>query len=134
MWNGLKRLRKDNSGYDLKDLFIGSEGTLGIITAAVLRLFPKPAATVTAFAGLFHLDAATSFFSHAYALAGPSLTAFELMPRRLASISSCAMPTQRRTLSRLRIIGTRCSSSQARGRVTMSPALPRRLLSEGSSR
>ena len=56
VWNGLKRLRKDNSGYDLKDLFIGSEGTLGIITAAVLRLFPKPAATVTAFAGLSQLD------------------------------------------------------------------------------
>ena len=60
VWNGLKRLRKDNSGYDLKDLFIGSEGTLGIITAAVLRLFPKPAATVTAFAGLAHLDKATA--------------------------------------------------------------------------
>ena len=81
VWNGLKRLRKDNSGYDLKDLFIGSEGTLGIITAAVLRLFPRPAATVTAFAGLAHLDSATAFFSRAYGLAGPSLTAFELMPR-----------------------------------------------------
>jgi FAD/FMN-containing dehydrogenase len=81
VWNGLKRLRKDNSGYDLKDLFIGSEGTLGIITAAVLRLFPKPAATVTAFAGLANLDSATEFFSRAYGLAGPSLTAFELMPR-----------------------------------------------------
>ena len=81
VWNGLKRLRKDNSGYDLKDLFIGSEGTLGIITAAVLRLFPKPAATVTAFAGLAQLDSATAFFSRAYGLAGPSLTAFELMPR-----------------------------------------------------
>ena len=81
VWNGLKRLRKDNSGYDLKDLFIGSEGTLGIITAAVLRLFPRPARTVTAFAGLAHLDKATQFFSRAYGLAGPSLTAFELMPR-----------------------------------------------------
>ena len=81
VWNGLKRLRKDNSGYDLKDLFIGSEGTLGIITAAVLRLFPRPAATVTAFAGVAHLDSATAFFSRAYAVAGPSLTAFELMPR-----------------------------------------------------
>jgi FAD/FMN-containing dehydrogenase len=81
VWNGLKRLRKDNSGYDLKDLFIGSEGTLGIITAAVLRLFPRPAATVTAFAGLEHLDSATAFFSRAYGHAGPALTAFELMPR-----------------------------------------------------
>src|SRR6478735_2274626 len=81
VWNGLKRLRKDNSGYDLKDLFIGSEGTLGIITAAVLRLYPKPAGTVTAFAGLSHLESAIAFFSRAYALAGPALTAFELMPR-----------------------------------------------------
>ena len=43
IWNGLKALKKDNTGYDLKDLFIGSEGTLGIITAAVLKLFPQPA-------------------------------------------------------------------------------------------
>jgi len=82
VWNGLKCLRKDNSGYDLKDLFIGSEGTLGIITAAVLRLLPGPAETVTAFAGLCHLDAAAAFFSRAYEQAGPELTAFELMPRR----------------------------------------------------
>ena len=52
VWNGLKALRKDNSGYDLKDLIIGSEGTLGIITAAVLRLFPKPVERVTCMAGL----------------------------------------------------------------------------------
>ncbi len=52
VWDGLKALRKDNSGYDLRDLFIGSEGTLGIITAAVLKLFPRPTAHVTAFAGI----------------------------------------------------------------------------------
>ena len=81
VWNGLKRLRKDNSGYDLKDLFIGSEGTLGIITAAVLRLFPKPAETVTVFAGFAQLEFAAAFFSRIYERAGPTLTAFELMPR-----------------------------------------------------
>jgi FAD/FMN-containing dehydrogenase len=81
VWDGLKRLRKDNSGYDLKDLFIGSEGTLGVITAAVLRLYPRPVSTVTAFAGQAHLEAATNFFSRVYALAGPMLTAFELLPR-----------------------------------------------------
>ncbi len=81
VWNGLKALRKDNSGYDLKDLFIGSEGTLGIITAAVLRLFPRPAATATAFAGLARPEAAASFFSRIYQRSGPALTAFELMPR-----------------------------------------------------
>ena len=63
VWNGLKSLRKDNSGYDLKDLFIGSEGTLGIITAAVLRLFPKPAERVTCMAGLSALETAPAFFA-----------------------------------------------------------------------
>jgi FAD/FMN-containing dehydrogenase len=81
VWNGLKTLRKDNTGYDLKDLFIGSEGTLGIITAAVLRLFPRPAETVTVVAGLDQLDYAPLFFSRIYERAGPSLTAFEIMPR-----------------------------------------------------
>jgi FAD/FMN-containing dehydrogenase len=81
VWHGLKRLRKDNSGYDLKDLFIGSEGTLGIITAATLRLFPKPAEIATAFAGVASPDDAVSFFSRAFARAGSMLTAFELLPR-----------------------------------------------------
>jgi len=81
VWNGLKRLRKDNSGYDLKDLFIGSEGTLGIITAAVLRLLPKPVETVTAFAGLADLESAAAFFSRTYQQAGSALIAFELLPR-----------------------------------------------------
>jgi FAD/FMN-containing dehydrogenase len=81
VWNGLKNLRKDNSGYDLKDLFIGSEGTLGIITAAVLRLFPKPVETVTAFAGLSRIETAPSFFARLYAGAGPALTAVEILPR-----------------------------------------------------
>ena len=56
VWDGLKGLKKDNSGYDLKDLFIGSEGTLGIITAAVLKLFPRPAEKATAFVALPDLD------------------------------------------------------------------------------
>ena len=81
VWNGLKSLRKDNSGYDLRDLFIGSEGTLGIITAAVLRLFPKPAERVTCMAGLSLLEAAPDFFARVLAHAGPALTAFEIMPR-----------------------------------------------------
>jgi FAD/FMN-containing dehydrogenase len=81
VWNGLKSLRKDNSGYDLKDLFIGSEGTLGIITAAVLRLFPKPSERVTCMAGLSLLEAAPDFFARVMGQAGPALTAFEIMPR-----------------------------------------------------
>lgn len=79
--HGLKRLRKDNTGYDLKDLFIGSEGTLGIITAAVLRLFPKPVERVTCIAGLSNLEHALAFFARARESAGPMLTAFEILPR-----------------------------------------------------
>jgi FAD/FMN-containing dehydrogenase len=81
VWNGLKSLRKDNSGYDLKDLFVGSEGTLGIITAAVLRLYPKPVERLTAMVGLSQLEGAPAFFARALARAGAALTAFELLPR-----------------------------------------------------
>ncbi len=81
VWDGLKSLRKDNTGYDLRDLFIGSEGTLGIITAAVLRLFPRPAERVTCVAALRDLDRAPAFFARAYDAAGPMLTAFEILPR-----------------------------------------------------
>src|SRR5680860_292127 len=81
VWNGLKSLRKDNTGYDLKDLFIGSEGTLGIITAAVLRLFPRPMERVTCIAGLSDLERAPDFLTRVHDAAGPMLTAFELLPR-----------------------------------------------------
>ena len=70
IWNGLKGLKKDNSGYDLKDLFIGSEGTLGIITAAVLKLFPRPAEKATAFVALPDLASALPLFSLAQEMAG----------------------------------------------------------------
>jgi FAD/FMN-containing dehydrogenase len=83
VWNGLSQLKKDNTGYDLKDLFIGSEGTLGVITAAVLKLFPRPAEKATAFAGLPDLDSALALFGLAQETAGPSFTAFEVMPRRV---------------------------------------------------
>jgi D-lactate dehydrogenase (cytochrome) len=81
IWNGLRSLRKDNTGYALKQLFIGAEGTLGIITAATLRLFPKPKDTATAFLALADLDAVMALFAHARAASGDQLTAFELIPR-----------------------------------------------------
>jgi FAD/FMN-containing dehydrogenase len=81
VWNGLKALKKDNTGYDLKDLFVGSEGTLGIITAAVLKLFPRPAEKVTALVALPEIDATLELLALAQARAGTSLTAFEFMPR-----------------------------------------------------
>ncbi|MDX3806444.1 FAD-binding oxidoreductase [Bosea thiooxidans] len=81
IWNGLRQLRKDNTGYDLKDLFIGAEGTLGIITAAVLKLFPLPAARATAFLAVPDPEAALALLNAAKAGAGGTLTTFELMPR-----------------------------------------------------
>ncbi|MTH96315.1 FAD-binding oxidoreductase [Roseibium sp. RKSG952] len=81
IWNGLRTLRKDNTGYDLKQLFIGAEGTLGIITAASLKLFPKPKKLEAAFVGIETPQAALRLFSTAKAKAGPVLTGFELMPR-----------------------------------------------------
>ncbi|GJD49872.1 putative FAD-linked oxidoreductase [Methylobacterium crusticola] len=81
VWNGLRALRKDNAGYDLKHLFVGSEGTLGIITAAVLKLFPKPASRATAFLGLASARAALAAFGHLRGRVGPRLTAFEYLPR-----------------------------------------------------
>jgi FAD/FMN-containing dehydrogenase len=83
---GLKALKKDNTGYDLKDLFIGSEGTLGIITAATLKLFPKPAEKATAFVALRKLDLGLPLFAAAQEAAGSGLTAFEFMPRRVIDI------------------------------------------------
>ncbi|MDR3098073.1 MAG: FAD-binding oxidoreductase [Paraburkholderia sp.] len=79
LWDGLRGLRKDNTGYDLRDLFIGAEGTLGIITAAVMKLHPQPAARVTALAGLASAHAALDFLALAQRCAGPLLTGFELM-------------------------------------------------------
>ena len=81
VWNGLRKLRKDNTGYDLRDLFIGSEGTLGIITAAVLKLYPRARESVTAFLGLDSMAAVVDLFGHALERSGSHLTAFEFMPR-----------------------------------------------------
>jgi FAD/FMN-containing dehydrogenase len=81
IYKGLNALRKDNTGYDLKDLLVGSEGTLGIITAATLKLFPKPDAHETALLNVASPRAALELFAMMRARAGNTLTAFELMPR-----------------------------------------------------
>ncbi|WP_170973422.1 FAD-binding oxidoreductase [Rhizobium sp. FKY42] len=81
IWDGLRRLKKDNTGYDLRDLFIGAEGTLGVITGAVLKLFPRPAGHQVAFAGVPSPQAALQLFEKASNLCGTALTGFELMPR-----------------------------------------------------
>ncbi|HTZ80798.1 MAG TPA: FAD-binding oxidoreductase [Stellaceae bacterium] len=81
VWDGLRVLRKDNTGYDLKQLFIGAEGTLGIITAATLKLFPRPRETETAFLALARARDGMELFARARAASGDQLTAFELIPR-----------------------------------------------------
>lgn len=81
VWDGRKGLRKDNTGYDLKHLFMGSEGTLGIITGAVLKLFPRPRSVETAFVAVPSVEAAVALLRLAEAASGGLVTGFELMPR-----------------------------------------------------
>lgn len=91
IWNGLRGLRKDNTGYDLKNLFIGSEGTLGIITAATLKLYPLPIAQVTALLAFEDISTGIAILNRAKVGFGSSLTGFEL-------ISSYCMENVRRGL------------------------------------
>ena len=79
--SGLSKLRKDNTGYDLSHLFIGAEGTLGVITAATLKLFPRPRGRATAFVGLADLPAALELLALAKSSSAGALQAFELIPR-----------------------------------------------------
>ncbi|MBA3507437.1 MAG: FAD-binding oxidoreductase [Betaproteobacteria bacterium] len=79
VWNGLRGLRKDNTGYDLKQLFIGAEGTLGIATAAVLKLFPVPRTQVTALVALASVNAAVALLGRLQSALSDRLTGFELV-------------------------------------------------------
>ena len=81
IWNGLKALRKDNTGYDLKHLLMGAEGTLGIITAAVLKLYPQPRQTCTAMVAVADPLAAVALLAIIQAAMGDRLTAFEMLSR-----------------------------------------------------
>ena len=81
VFHGLKSLRKDNTGYDVKSLFVGAEGTLGIITAACLKLFPQPADSATALVGIAAPQRALDLLARLRNVAGDQLTSFELMPR-----------------------------------------------------
>ena len=82
VWDGLRSLRKDNAGYDMKHLFIGSEGTLGIITAATLRLYPDPGKTTTALVAMKSVDQAVALLRQLQAHLGDNILAFELMSDR----------------------------------------------------
>ncbi len=95
IWNGLRGLRKDNTGYDLRDLFIGSEGTLGVITAATLKLFPKPAAQLTAWAAVPSMAHAVALLGLAHQHLGAGLTGFEVMGQFALSLVHKHMPQLR---------------------------------------
>jgi FAD/FMN-containing dehydrogenase len=99
VWDGLKALKKDNTGYDLRDLFIGSEGTLGIITAATLKLFPAPAELATALVAVPRLDALLALFQLAEQRAGASLTAFEFLSGLIAQFVTRHVPGTRLPLA-----------------------------------
>ncbi|MFG6469126.1 FAD-binding oxidoreductase [Roseateles sp. BYS87W] len=92
VWHGLSGLRKDNTGYDLRDLFIGSEGTLGVITAATVKLYPQPRERLTALAACPSLDAAVALLSRARAAAGDALTGFEVMSRATLALVARELP------------------------------------------
>jgi FAD/FMN-containing dehydrogenase len=92
VWNGLRRLRKDNTGYDLKQLFIGAEGTLGLVTAAVLKLFPRPNETVTGLVAAPNAAAAVSLLARLRAASDDRVTSFELMSRASIDLAVAFVP------------------------------------------
>ncbi len=95
IWHGLSGLRKDNTGYDLTDLFIGAEGTLGIITAACMKLYPLPAAQLTAWAAVPSLEDAVKLLGLAHQHLGAGLTGFEVMGQFALSLVDRHFPQQR---------------------------------------
>lgn len=95
VWSGLSGLRKDNTGYDLRELFVGSEGTLGIITAATVKLYPQPAVQLTAWAAVPSFDAAVDLLGLAHKHLGSGLTGFEVMGRFALSLVDKHMPQLR---------------------------------------
>ncbi len=101
VWNGLRALRKDSSGYDLKHLFIGAEGTLGIVTRAVMRLHPRPPRDQTMYASVGDVSRLMELFALARSIGDANLTAFELIPghmvdRAIAKYPSLTRPMETR--------------------------------------
>jgi len=117
VWHGLKRLRKDNTGYDLKQLLIGGEGTLGVVTGAVLKLFPRPKETVTICAGVESAEKAVALLSHAQGATGGGVASFELMSRLCVDLVLKHIPDTRDPLSAIHpfYVLTEFSSGQNTG-------------------
>ena len=99
VWNGLRGLRKDNSGYDLKQLFIGAEGTLGIVTAATLKLWPRPAETCVAWAAVDSPARAVELLGAMKTATGGALSALELVPRNALDLVLAHIPGTRDPLT-----------------------------------
>lgn len=99
LWNGFSGLRKNNSGYDLKQLFIGSEGTLGIITGVEVKLFPKPARTETAYLGLASFEAAVALFNQARRDCSDLISAFEIIGSECIELARLIDPAMRAPVS-----------------------------------
>jgi FAD/FMN-containing dehydrogenase len=95
IWHGLTGLRKDNTGYDLRHLMIGSEGTLGVITAATMKLYPLPAAQLTAWAAVPSMEAAVQLLGLAHQHLGAGLTGFEVMGQFALSLADKHFPSLR---------------------------------------
>lgn len=114
IWNGLRGLRKDNTGYDLKQLFIGAEGTLGVVTAATLKLFPKPAVKETAWVTLDGPGEAVELLARAKAASGGAVTGFEIVSQVALDLVLKHIPDARDPLP-----------SSAQWRVLMELSLPR---------
>jgi FAD/FMN-containing dehydrogenase len=114
IWNGLRGLRKDNTGYDLKQLFIGAEGTLGLVTAATLKLFPKPAVKETAWTVVESPAKAVEFLARAKAASGGAVTGFEIVSKFCLDLVVKHIPDTRDPLP-----------SQAPWRVLIELSLPR---------
>jgi FAD/FMN-containing dehydrogenase len=95
VWDGLRALRKDNTGYDLKQLFLGAEGTLGVITAAVLRLYPRPSAAATAWIALASPRAAVELLAELRRHLGDRISAFELVSRACLDAVLAHLPDAR---------------------------------------
>jgi FAD/FMN-containing dehydrogenase len=92
VFQGLRGLRKDNTGYDLKQLFIGAEGTLGLVTAAALKLFPRPREVLTALVATASIEAAVKLLRHLQDEVGDNVTTFELIGERAFSMLLAEMP------------------------------------------
>jgi FAD/FMN-containing dehydrogenase len=127
VWNGLRGLRKDNTGYDLKQLFIGAEGTLGIITAAVLKLFPAPKARAVAWVNVPTPAAAVALLARFRATCGDRVSAFELVGRALLELVFRHMPRTRAPLSVLSDWSVLIELTETADGIDLAPMLERTL-------